>query len=81
MSGQKASKQNVTVSLDRETMHKAKITAARRSTLINGSWARQIASLLDEDEACERAKRQAMATSDQGVPAGWQLQDQPRRIA
>lgn len=63
-------KQNVTVSLDRETIHKAKIVAARRSTSISGLLARQIEILVGEDEAYERAERQAMRLLEEGFHLG-----------
>jgi hypothetical protein len=41
-------KQNVTISLDRRIIQKAKIFAARRSTSISGLLAHQIAVLVGE---------------------------------
>jgi hypothetical protein len=58
-------KQNVTISLDRRIIQKAKIFAARRSTSISGLLAHQIAVLVGEEEAYERAKRQAMILEPQ----------------
>ncbi len=66
----KARKQNVTVSLDRETIHRAKIIAARRSTSISGLLAQQIANLVGEDEAYERAAREAKALLKKGFHLG-----------
>jgi hypothetical protein len=63
-------KQNVTISLDRETIRKAKIVAARRSTSISGLVARQIEILIGDEEAYERAERQALALLDQGFNLG-----------
>jgi hypothetical protein len=63
-------KQNVTISLDRQTIQKAKIVAARRSTSISGLLARQIELLVGEEEAYERAERQALALLDQGFNLG-----------
>lgn len=63
-------KQNVTVSLDRETIHKAKVIAARRSTSISGLLAQQIESLVSKDEAYERAKKHALAMLDKGFHLG-----------
>jgi hypothetical protein len=63
-------KQNLTVSLDRQTIQKAKIVAARRSTSISGLLARQIEILVGEEEAYERAERQAMMLLDQGFHLG-----------
>jgi hypothetical protein len=63
-------KQNVTVSLDRQTIQKAKVLAARRATSISGLLASQIAILVGEEEAYERAERQAATLLDQGFHLG-----------
>jgi hypothetical protein len=63
-------KQNLTISLDRQTIRKAKIVAAKRSTSISGLLARQIEILVGEEEAYERAERQAMALLEQGSHLG-----------
>jgi hypothetical protein len=68
--GKRNGKQNVTISLDRETIQKAKIFAARRSTSISGFLAQQIETLVGEEEAYERAERQAMTLLDQGFHLG-----------
>lgn len=63
-------KQNLTICLDRQTIRMAKILAARRSTSISGLLARQIEILVGEEEAYERAERQAMSLLDQGFHLG-----------
>jgi hypothetical protein len=63
-------KQNVTISLDRKTIRKARIIAARRSTSISGLLARQVEILVGEEEAYERAERQATTLLDQGFHLG-----------
>lgn len=63
-------KQNVTISLTRQTLHKAKILAARRDTSISGLLAEQIEILVGEEEAYERAEREATALLDQGFHLG-----------
>jgi hypothetical protein len=65
-----AMKQNVTISLDRQTIRKAKIVAARRDTSISGLLARQLEILVGEEEAYERAERQAVALLDEGFHLG-----------
>jgi hypothetical protein len=65
-----AMKQNVTISLDRQTIRKAKIVAARRDTSISGLLAQQIEILVGEEEAYERAERQAVALLDEGFHLG-----------
>jgi hypothetical protein len=63
-------KQNVTVSLSQQTIRKAKILAARRGSSISGLLAQQIEILVGEEEAYERAERQAMTLLDQGFHLG-----------
>jgi hypothetical protein len=63
-------KQNVTISLDRQTIRKAKIMAARRDTSISGLLAQQIEMLVGEEEAYERAERQALALLETGFRLG-----------
>jgi hypothetical protein len=64
------SKQNITVSLPRQTIRKAKVLAARRGSSISGLLAQQIEILVGEEEAYERAERQASALLDQGFHLG-----------
>jgi hypothetical protein len=63
-------KQNVTVSLSKPTLRKAKILAARRDTSISGLLAEQIEILVGHEEAYERAHRQAMRLLEQGFHMG-----------
>jgi hypothetical protein len=70
MTTKNTGKQNLTISLDRQTIKKAKIAAARRSTSISGLVAQQIEMLVGEEEAYERAERQAMTFLDQGFHLG-----------
>jgi hypothetical protein len=63
-------KQNLTISLDRQTIRKAKIIAVRRSTSISGLVARQIEVLIGEEEAYERAERRAITLLDQDFHLG-----------
>jgi hypothetical protein len=65
-------KQNVTISLDRQTVRKAKILAARRETSISGLVAAQIEALVDQDDTHEQAKRHALVLLDQGFHLGGQ---------
>lgn len=69
----KIEKQNLTVSLNRQTIQKAKVIAARQSTSISGLLARQIELLVGEEEAYERAERQALALLDQGFHLGGKI--------
>jgi Family of unknown function (DUF6364) len=63
-------KQNLTISLDRQTIRKAKIVAARQGTSISGLVARQIELLVGEIQAYERAERQAMELLERGFRLG-----------
>ena len=67
-------KQNLTISLDRKTIRQAKIVAAKRSTSISGLLARQIEILIGEEEAYERAERQALLLLEQGFHLGGVIQ-------
>ncbi len=66
-------KQNLTISLDRKTIRKARIVAAKRSTSISGLLARQIEILIGEEEAYERAERQAVSLLQQGFHLGGEI--------
>ncbi len=63
-------KQNLTISLSRQTIRKAKILAARHATSISGLVADQIEILVGEEEAYERAERQALSLLEQGFHLG-----------
>ena len=66
-------KQNVTVSLSQQTIRKAKVLAARRGSSISGLLAEQIEILVGQDEAYERAERQALSLLDQGFHLGGEI--------
>jgi hypothetical protein len=63
-------RRNVTVSLEQQTIRKAKILAAKQGTSISGLLAGQIEALVGEDEAYERAERRALALLDRGFHLG-----------
>jgi hypothetical protein len=56
-------KRNVTISLERQTLRKAKLLAAKHGTSISGLLVEQIEVLVGEEEAYERAERQALAAT------------------
>jgi hypothetical protein len=64
------SKQNITLSLDRQVLRKARILAARRETSISGLIAQEIESLVGQEEAYERAERQARELLEKGFHLG-----------
>jgi hypothetical protein len=63
-------KQNVTISLTRQTLQKVRVLAARRATSISGLLAEQVEILVGEEEAYDRAQRQAMTLLDKGFHMG-----------
>ena len=63
-------KQNVTVSLSVQTIKKAKLLAARRSTSISGLLAEQIESLVGAEEAYAAAHRSALDLMEKGIHLG-----------
>jgi len=67
---QETSKLNVTVSLSRQTLQKARVLAARRATSISKLLAAQIETLVGEDEAYQHAERRALALLDKGFSLG-----------
>jgi Family of unknown function (DUF6364) len=64
------SKQNLTICLDRKTIQKAKILAARNATSISEMVSREIENTVSREEAYEHAKRQALALLDEGFHLG-----------
>lgn len=65
-----ARRQNVTVSLSVHVIQKAKILAAKRSTSISGMLAEQIETLVNNDDAMERAAESAIARMERGLHMG-----------
>lgn len=63
-------KQNLTVSLDQQTIRRAKVLAAKQATSISGLVARQIEVLSEEEAAYERSERQAALLLDKGFHLG-----------
>jgi hypothetical protein len=63
-------KQNVTISLSRQVVKKARILAARRETSISGLLAQQIEILVEDEDAYVHAERQAAAILEKGFHFG-----------
>lgn len=63
-------KQNVTISLSRQLLKKARILAARREASISGLLAREIEPLVGDEEAYEQAERQALVILERGFHLG-----------
>jgi hypothetical protein len=65
-----ADKQNITISLSRQVLKKAKVLAARRETSISGLIAKQIEFLVGEEDEYVLAERQAIALLDKAFHLG-----------
>ena len=65
-----SAKQNLTVQLDRETIRKAKVLAARRGTSVSGLVASQIRDAVDAADAYESARRTALELLERGFHLG-----------
>lgn len=66
-------KRNLTIRISLETIRKARVLAARRSTSISALLAEQLEALVAGEEAYERAERSALALLDQGFPLGGRI--------
>jgi hypothetical protein len=74
MAASESTTQNITVRLNRRTLRKAKLLAAKRNTSISGLLAEQIEVLVGEDNAYEQAQRQALALLEQGFHLGGRIE-------
>ena len=74
MSTAATASQNITIRLDRRTVRRAKVLAAKQNTSISRLIARQIETLVGEDEAYEQAKRRALALLDRGLHLGGRIE-------
>ena len=74
MTAPEATKQNITLRLDRRTLRRAKVLAARRNTSISRLLAEQIATLVGEDDAYDQAHRRALALLDRGFHLGGHIE-------
>jgi hypothetical protein len=79
-------KRNLTVQLDEETVRRAKVLAARRSTSVSRLIAHELERLVDEDEDYRRARDAALEQLAQPfhlgggrLPDRESLHDRPRR--
>lgn len=70
MATRNSERQNVTISVSRQLLKKARILAARRETSISGLLAQQIEFLVGDEEEYERAERQARAFLETGFHMG-----------
>lgn len=68
----KTAKQNVTISISPDTVRKARVLAAKRSTSISALLAEQIEALIGQEEQWERSERLALALLEHGFHLGGQ---------
>ncbi|MGH9605493.1 MAG: hypothetical protein ACRD3N_07315 [Terracidiphilus sp.] len=63
-------KQNITLRLSRQTIQKARVIAAKRSTSISGLLSQELERLAAEDNAYARAQARAFAMMEKGFDLG-----------
>lgn len=63
-------RQNLTVQLDADTIRKARVLAAKRSTSVSRLVASEIDRLVREDDAYESARREALPELERGYDLG-----------
>ena len=68
----KTTKQNVTISVSRDIVRKARMLAAKRSTSISALLAQQIEAMIREEEAWDSSERSALAMLEDGFHLGGQ---------
>jgi predicted transcriptional regulator len=61
---------NITLTLDDELIHKARVLAARRNRSVSALLREELSRLVAEDEAYEKAKRNALARLERGAHLG-----------
>jgi hypothetical protein len=63
-------KQNITLAIEAKLLRKAKLLAARRGASLSRLLAEDLAGKVEEAEAYEQAKRQALSLFDKKLPLG-----------
>ena len=66
-------KQNITLSIERELLKKAKLVAARKETSVTKLVAEQLAKVVSEDEGCDAAKKRALTILKKGFHLGGRI--------
>jgi hypothetical protein len=66
-------KQNITISLDRELIKRAKIIAAQRNTSISGLLGQELQRIIESAERYQHAKAQALADLRSGFHLGGRI--------
>lgn len=66
-------RQNITLSLDKELIRKAKVLAAQQGTSVSGLLTRYLEQLLNEEEVYETARQQALTLLERGFHLGGEI--------
>lgn len=75
-------KRNLTVQLDDDVIHRAKVAAAKRGTSVSGLVTQQLEQIADADERYDEAQRRAEQALGRAQPRGgrrWTRDDLHRR--
>ena len=63
-------KQNITLSIDKELIQKARLLAVKRRISISGMLGKELERMVEEAQQYEKARKKAVANLDQGFPLG-----------
>jgi hypothetical protein len=63
-------KQNITLSLEKTLVRKARILAAQRSTSVSKLMAMELTRLVEQSDRYEQARKRALADLDTGLHLG-----------
>lgn len=63
-------RQNITLSLDKDLLQKARVLAARRQTSVSGMLREQLEKLVSSEEAYVSSKKRALADLNEGFHFG-----------
>ena len=63
-------KQNITLSLEKDIIHKARVIAAKRATSVSQMLSDELHRIVDADVQYEQACQQALAELDKGLRLG-----------
>jgi len=63
-------KQNITLSLEKDIIHKARVIAAKRTTSVSQMLSDELRRIVDADVQYEQACQQALADLDEGLRLG-----------
>ncbi len=66
-------KQNITLSIDKELIKKARVLAAQRQTSVSRMLSRELERIIEEAEGYEIAKRKALEFTKRGFDLGGEI--------